>query len=65
MYISGAVMYATRIPERCHPGRFDHFGSSHQIFHVMVLLAAITHYFGCLRFYEWRIMTPCPLVMPS
>ncbi|EWC43804.1 hypothetical protein DRE_07313 [Drechslerella stenobrocha 248] len=41
--ISGAVLYATRVPERLKPGRFDFVGSSHQIFHVMVLVGAMCH----------------------
>ncbi|KAF7509884.1 hypothetical protein GJ744_007395 [Endocarpon pusillum] len=32
-YITGAIIYATRMPERWMPGRFDLFGSSHQLFH--------------------------------
>ncbi|KAI0287531.1 hemolysin-III related-domain-containing protein [Russula brevipes] len=33
MYITGAVLYANRVPERLAPGKFDLFFSSHQIFH--------------------------------
>ncbi|OBA20551.1 HlyIII-domain-containing protein [Metschnikowia bicuspidata var. bicuspidata NRRL YB-4993] len=52
-YIVGAFLYAARIPERfCHteetrckkvPGKFDIFGHLHQIFHIMVLIAAACH----------------------
>jgi len=44
LYISGALLYANRIPERFAPGAFDHFFASHQIFHVHVVLAALAHY---------------------
>ncbi|GAA6059077.1 hypothetical protein JCM10212_002048 [Sporobolomyces blumeae] len=45
LYIVGALLYAERCPERfSSPGRFDFFGSSHQIFHVMILLAAWSHF---------------------
>jgi adiponectin receptor len=45
-YVFGAVLYGTRTPERFFPGKFDHFGSSHQIFHVCVLLGVLTHFLG-------------------
>jgi len=48
MYITGAVLYANRIPERLAPGRFDYFFSSHQIFHIFVVLAALSTYV-CVR----------------
>ncbi|MCJ1377142.1 hypothetical protein MMC17_000234 [Xylographa soralifera] len=35
-----------RIPERWQPGRFDLWGSSHQIFHVLIVLAALSHLKG-------------------
>ncbi|OCF73576.1 hypothetical protein I204_05419 [Kwoniella mangroviensis CBS 8886] len=37
-YILGAAIYATRYPERLHPGKFDIFFSSHQIFHSLVVI---------------------------
>ncbi|BEJ13134.1 hypothetical protein CspHIS471_0303080 [Cutaneotrichosporon sp. HIS471] len=39
-YIFGAVLYAARIPESLWPGKFNYFGSSHQIFHCFVLLGS-------------------------
>lgn len=48
LYILGAGIYAARVPERWAPGRFDIIGSSHQIFHVLVLLAAAAHLKGLL-----------------
>lgn len=30
------------------PGTFDYFGASHQIFHVCVVLAVLSHYKVCL-----------------
>lgn len=52
LYIVGAMIYALRIPERFAPGKFDKFGSSHQIFHVFVLAAASTHFIGLCIAYE-------------
>eukprot|EP01029_Cantina_marsupialis_P018584 TRINITY_DN4281_c0_g1_i1.p1 TRINITY_DN4281_c0_g1~~TRINITY_DN4281_c0_g1_i1.p1 ORF type:complete len:418 (-),score=89.70 TRINITY_DN4281_c0_g1_i1:492-1745(-) len=55
LYIGGAVLYALRIPERFSPGHFDILFSSHQIFHVMVVLAALTHYWAVFNQYGWRL----------
>ena len=38
----------TRVPERFHPGRYDVWGSSHQIFHGLILLAAMSQLLGLL-----------------
>ncbi|PGH23372.1 hypothetical protein AJ80_02625 [Polytolypa hystricis UAMH7299] len=54
LYILGAVIYAARVPERWYPGRFDILGSSHQIFHVFVVLAAISHLRGLLKAFDYR-----------
>jgi len=54
MYITGAVLYAYRIPERLAPGRFDYFFSSHQIFHIFVVLAALSTYVCVLTAFNHR-----------
>lgn len=46
LYITGASLYAARIPERFFPGKCDLFLHSHQIFHVLVTTAALVHYYG-------------------
>ena len=45
-YVTGMVIYITKVPERySKSGRFDILGSSHQIFHCLVLLGVgITFY---------------------
>ncbi|KAK9490600.1 hemolysin-III related-domain-containing protein [Lipomyces doorenjongii] len=53
LYIGGAAIYAARIPERWRPGHFDLFGSSHQIFHMFVLAAAICHLKGIINSYNY------------
>ncbi len=58
-YITGALIYILRIPERFRPGKHDIWGSSHQIFHMFVLLGVIFHYFGCLDSYYYRIDNRC------
>ncbi|KAL1958276.1 hypothetical protein VTO42DRAFT_4784 [Malbranchea cinnamomea] len=54
LYILGAVIYAVRVPERIWPGKFDILGSSHQIFHILVVLAAGAHLKGLLRAFDYR-----------
>uniref|UniRef100_A0A1I7XKW3 Uncharacterized protein n=1 Tax=Heterorhabditis bacteriophora TaxID=37862 RepID=A0A1I7XKW3_HETBA len=44
MYIGGAAIYATRIPERCFPGKCDLWFQSHQLFHCFVVAAAFVHF---------------------
>lgn len=42
-YLGGAVIYGYRIPEALAPGKFDFIGSSHQIFHVLVVIGSFCH----------------------
>jgi len=58
LYIVGATIYATRIPERWSPGSFDIWGNSHQIFHVLVLIAAGTHLTGLIKAFDYRHSQP-------
>jgi len=58
-YGLGAVVYATRIPERWKPGKFDIAGHSHQFFHVLVVAGAYTHYKAGLLYLEWRDAKGC------
>ncbi|KAI0720700.1 HlyIII-domain-containing protein [Cerioporus squamosus] len=61
-YITGALLYANRIPERFSPGTFDYFFASHQIFHFFVVAAALAHYASILTaFGHWhRRLAECP-----
>jgi adiponectin receptor len=54
LYILGATIYAARVPERLRPGKFDILGSSHQIFHVLVVCAAVAHLTGLLKAFDYR-----------
>ncbi|XP_062227692.1 heptahelical transmembrane protein ADIPOR2-like [Phragmites australis] len=54
VYASGAGFYVSRVPERWRPGRFDCVGHSHQIFHVLVLVGALTHYAATAILISWR-----------
>ena len=53
-YIIGALFYILRFPEKKFPGRFDYFGASHQIFHVLVFFGALFHFLGSLEAYNYR-----------
>ncbi|KAG6523049.1 hypothetical protein ZIOFF_020208 [Zingiber officinale] len=53
-YASGATVYVRRIPERWRPGEFDLVGHSHQIFHVLVLVGALTHCLATKVLLDWR-----------
>lgn len=58
-YGIGALIYATRIPERWMPGKFDIAGHSHQLFHILVVAGAYTHYRAGLIYLNWRDMKGC------
>ncbi|KAF9184117.1 hypothetical protein BGZ51_003555 [Haplosporangium sp. Z 767] len=48
-YVVGALIYASRTPERLFPGKMDHFGASHQIFHIFVLIGCLSHFLGVTK----------------
>lgn len=50
----GAVFYSMRIPEIYIPGKFDIYGASHQIFHVLVVLATILHLVGISLSFDYN-----------
>ncbi|EEE66136.1 hypothetical protein OsJ_22189 [Oryza sativa Japonica Group] len=54
VYAAGAGFYVARVPERWRPGAFDCVGHSHQIFHVLVLAGALTHYAATAILIDWR-----------
>lgn len=53
-YLIGAVLYILRFPEKKFLGKFDYYGSSHQIFHILVFLGATFHSLGSLDAYIYR-----------
>ncbi|KAL1648346.1 hypothetical protein SLS58_002099 [Diplodia intermedia] len=54
LYGAGVAVYATKVPEKWRPGGFDVWGSSHQIFHVFVLLGAAAHLSGVVKAFVWN-----------
>ncbi|VDM58493.1 unnamed protein product [Angiostrongylus costaricensis] len=56
MYIGGATIYATRIPERWFPGRCDLWFQSHQLFHTFVVIAAFIHFHSITEMAQKKLM---------
>ncbi|XP_072884171.1 adiponectin receptor protein 1-like [Hemitrygon akajei] len=54
LYIVGVAVYAARVPERLFPGKCDIWFHSHQIFHVLVVAAALVHLHGISQLQEFR-----------
>ena len=53
-YVVGALFYILRFPEKKFPIKFDYFGASHQIFHILVFFGALFHFLGSLDAYNYR-----------
>ncbi|KAI0195962.1 HlyIII-domain-containing protein [Astrocystis sublimbata] len=51
VYVLGAFVYASKIPERWFPGAFDFFGNAHNLWHMAVLGGIIFHYIAMLQFF--------------
>ena len=49
----GVCFYVARVPESMKPGYFDIWGSSHQFFHVLVVLAFVTHGVGIWTAFDY------------
>uniref|UniRef100_A0A8C5HK46 Adiponectin receptor protein 2-like n=1 Tax=Gouania willdenowi TaxID=441366 RepID=A0A8C5HK46_GOUWI len=54
LYITGACLYAARIPERFFPGKCDIWFHSHQLFHILVVAGAFVHFHGVCNLQEFR-----------
>ncbi|KAI1143389.1 HlyIII-domain-containing protein [Hypoxylon sp. FL0543] len=54
LYIFGAFLYAVRWPERSFPRKFDLWGSSHQLFHILILFAAASHLTGMVKAFGYH-----------
>jgi len=54
-YITGAILYAMRVPERFFPGKCNLLFQSHQIFHVLVVAGALIHLHGCCQMAQYRV----------
>ena len=59
MYLGGLAIYATRTPERFFPKTFDIWLNSHTIWHVIVFLAALLHFYNLFLVYQLRLTKAC------
>ncbi|KAG9067960.1 hypothetical protein KI688_011551 [Linnemannia hyalina] len=59
-YLLGVFVYANQYPEKLFPGRFDHLGSSHQLWHLCVLGGVYFNFSAALSFWERRYEFGCP-----
>jgi adiponectin receptor len=54
LYCTGAAVYSSKCPEKWRPGKFDILGSSHQIFHVLVVSGALAHLVGIVQAFRYN-----------
>jgi len=56
VYGAGALLYATRFPEKLMPGKCDLIVQSHQIFHIFVVFGILIHLYCIMnmQFYRWQ-----------
>lgn len=52
VYLTGAIIYASHVPEKWAPGLFDYAGGSHNIWHLAVLGGILFHYTAMQEFFE-------------
>ncbi|KAI0835218.1 hemolysin-III channel protein-like protein Izh2 [Hypoxylon sp. FL0890] len=50
----GVIVYALKFPERWYPRTFDLFGASHQLMHIMVVLAALTYTEAMMQAFDFH-----------
>ena len=60
LYLTGALAYLYSFPEAFFKsGMFDYFFASHQLWHLVIFLASMIHYYSAIDMYEWRQETGC------
>lgn len=52
VYVLGACVYASKVPERWLPGYFDYFGNAHNLWHLAVLGGILYHYVAMQEFFS-------------
>ncbi|KAK7756696.1 inc metabolism membrane protein [Diatrype stigma] len=52
VYVLGACIYASKVPERWFPGSFDYFGNAHNLWHIAVLGGIFYHYVAMQQFFS-------------
>lgn len=63
-YLLGVCIFIFKVPERYqslinnhrfYPGKYDFIMHSHQIWHILVLLGAVSHYLGLISLMNWTL----------
>ncbi|KAK4289845.1 hypothetical protein Pmani_037218 [Petrolisthes manimaculis] len=57
--LTAVVIYLLKIPERFYPGRFDIVGASHQLWHLVVLIALVYWHQTGIEYANYRLMYGC------
>ena len=52
LFAVGGCIYVVRVPERWAPGRFDLWLNSHQLFHLLTVVAATMHFLTVMASYR-------------
>lgn len=52
VYLVGALVYASHVPEKWWPGLFDYAGGSHNLWHLAVLGGILFHYMAMMELYQ-------------
>ncbi|KAK3702361.1 inc metabolism membrane protein [Vermiconidia calcicola] len=52
VYLTGAFVYAAKLPERWLPGWFNYIGSSHNAWHLAVVMGILYHYVAMQSFFS-------------
>ena len=58
-YLFGFIFFHFHIPERWFSYKFDFIGNSHQIWHLCILIAALSWWFALDNLAQWRVNHTC------
>jgi channel protein (hemolysin III family) len=58
-YLLGAIIFVKKFPENVIPGCVDKLGSSHQLWHILVLAGALLHCVLCVQQFNFRQQHMC------
>ena len=57
--VFGGIIALSRLPERWFEGKFDYFFNSHNVMHLLVLIAPIVLHCGTVMDFEWMQTAKC------
>lgn len=56
-FVLSAVFFASNLPQKWHPGKFDYFMHSHSIFHIAIAISILTQIDGVMVDFQTREST--------